>query len=969
MKKLIFSICLVLVASHSFADEWRLQPGRANDIAIGSNGKVWIVTNTPTGGGFTIQEWNGTEWSNVDGGAVRIAVDPIGNPWVINNANQIFKRENGRWVLMPGTATDISIGANGAVWIIGTGTTGGGNTIHFWNGTGWTLVGGGGTRIAVAPNGQPFVINNGKTIFERTTAGAWITKSGAGTDIGIGANGKIWVIGYSTGATDFDVFQWMGTDWSGVDGGGTVIAVDNQGYPWLINSSHEIYRRVFTPPSYRITPLTEPVSMSYYNTGRLAAVAINPSNNNHIIVAGETGGLFETTNAGAADRRWRHLTEFNHYSVSDVLIVILPSGSHEVWVTTNSSFEKTDNPQIWKRSVFGVWARAQTVRTTYVPFIYSKALRIIKAKTSNILFACGTFGFAVKPEDTDVWTIKSTASVGNIIAIESMENGNIVAATSAGVYFSNNQGDTWTRASASGFSLPTFNDPIAQRFILKADPLGKVIFTSSLTASLTQLYASTDNGVSWTRAASTFGRPYGGAGGFESVQPYYNTLTRQLELYISNRVNIYYGFSTGANLTEAVANLFSAGILTDYLDGWGFNAGHEDTRQAFILNQGLSAPKMIITSDGGFSSAAVTSTQRPETYAWTIDGTNSGLNALQVYNFTGTDKGFYFGTQDDGYGYNNNGLLNTWEPGGGREGFMVKKNGNGFYDNITLKGHATSLGKVINTGPSPGWFPVTDCSLPGTTDIWNAPVGDFSRPINYCKDVYIQDSLSSTSGNHVWKITYDKGCSWKTLAFGYFPSSAEHKNSGKAFFSCNDNMNPSLTATFLKDGKIVTGCLDNILTRKPSDGYWYYATMTNHRGIAVRRNEFLASPLFSVNSKNRNNLISVEERTGLLKNSTTTGNTWTEITSFTNTYTERGRYSLISDNGLYAIWNVEFSPFDPTVIVVGTVERGLFVSKDAGVSWVRINSEGIFMPTDFHWRSATEVIVTTYGAGLFKLLL
>ena len=55
--------------------------------------------------------------------AVRIAVASNGDPWVIDNARQIFELIGGTWQVHPGAALDIGAGG-GAVWVIGSSATG-----------------------------------------------------------------------------------------------------------------------------------------------------------------------------------------------------------------------------------------------------------------------------------------------------------------------------------------------------------------------------------------------------------------------------------------------------------------------------------------------------------------------------------------------------------------------------------------------------------------------------------------------------------------------------------------------------------------------------------------------------------------------------------------------------------------------------------------------------------------------------
>jgi ribosome biogenesis protein Nip4 len=176
--------------------QWQQTSGAANDIGIGANGAVWVIGTNRTPGGFGIWQRapRGNDWSAIDGGAVRIAVDPSGMPWVVNESGNIFRRTAAGWQQLPGAAKDIGIGANGAVWVIGTNAVPGGFGIWTWTGTTWTAIDGGGVRIAVDPTGAPWVVNNAGGIFRRV-GNQWQQTSGAANDIGIGANGTVVVIG------------------------------------------------------------------------------------------------------------------------------------------------------------------------------------------------------------------------------------------------------------------------------------------------------------------------------------------------------------------------------------------------------------------------------------------------------------------------------------------------------------------------------------------------------------------------------------------------------------------------------------------------------------------------------------------------------------------------------------------------------------------------------------------------------
>lgn len=67
-----------------------MRPGAATDISVGANGSVWVIGTKTVAGGHAIYRWNGTGWTAAAGGAVTIAVDPSGHPWVTNSSHQIY---------------------------------------------------------------------------------------------------------------------------------------------------------------------------------------------------------------------------------------------------------------------------------------------------------------------------------------------------------------------------------------------------------------------------------------------------------------------------------------------------------------------------------------------------------------------------------------------------------------------------------------------------------------------------------------------------------------------------------------------------------------------------------------------------------------------------------------------------------------------------------------------------------------
>ncbi len=165
---------------------------------------------------------------------------PFGSTYQQHLATFATNTASAHFRLLPGTATNISVGANGTAWVIGTTPINGNYGIYQWNGTAWTAVPGVAVTIAVGPNGDPWVINASHHIYHRVGT-TWIQAPGSATDISVGANGAVWVIGTIPTNGNYGIYQWNGTTWTAVPGVAVTIAVGPNGDPWVINASHHIY--------------------------------------------------------------------------------------------------------------------------------------------------------------------------------------------------------------------------------------------------------------------------------------------------------------------------------------------------------------------------------------------------------------------------------------------------------------------------------------------------------------------------------------------------------------------------------------------------------------------------------------------------------------------------------------------------------------------------------------------------------
>jgi hypothetical protein len=294
-------------AATAFAQSigWHQIGGSANDIGVGADGTVWIIgTDHPSPNDYGIYKLNNGGSTKAPGWAVRIAVGPQGDAWVINSTHNIFHWNNAKqnWDGNPGTGLDIGVGANGDVWLIGTD-----HAIWKWDPVAsWQKKTGSADRISVGPTGVPWVVNSGHQIFYSTNNGAgWTNVPGGALDIGVGSEGSVWIVG-----TDNSVWKWNGSSWSKADGSLTNIAVDNHGNPWGVNASKQIWT-ASNGAQFAALPAAGPKGSSYLVTGGNLSTGqyLVSDNKQFFLVQQSDGNLCTYKGSGPSDNHgglWCH---------------------------------------------------------------------------------------------------------------------------------------------------------------------------------------------------------------------------------------------------------------------------------------------------------------------------------------------------------------------------------------------------------------------------------------------------------------------------------------------------------------------------------------------------------------------------------------------------------------------------------------------------------------------------------------
>jgi hypothetical protein len=143
------------------------------------------------------------------------------------------------WDQLPGAATDISIGNDGSVWVLGTNPGPNGYLIYRWTGAGWAHEPGEAVRISVGAYGFPWIVDSHNRIYQ-LTGGGWVQEPGAATDISVNNAGQVMAVGTNPGPNGHNIYQWTGAGWQALSGEAVRIDVSTYGV-WIVDSQRRIY--------------------------------------------------------------------------------------------------------------------------------------------------------------------------------------------------------------------------------------------------------------------------------------------------------------------------------------------------------------------------------------------------------------------------------------------------------------------------------------------------------------------------------------------------------------------------------------------------------------------------------------------------------------------------------------------------------------------------------------------------------
>lgn len=215
------------------------------DLDIGSDGDVFAVSiDTSAGQDGTLLQWIHGDW--VPFGTrrgTRVAVDGRGRPWLINQAQEVWRFDGQTWIEIAGTtarAIDIGRTASGVdrIFIIRPSYL-----VAHWNGSSFVNFSGSGTEITVDNAGNPWIVNWLDEIWQYRSGSGWRYLAGStARDIDAGADGTVYMLQGGSGS-DGIIYRYNpgSDDWDYNGGYGVRITVAPTGSPAIVNSSRSVW--------------------------------------------------------------------------------------------------------------------------------------------------------------------------------------------------------------------------------------------------------------------------------------------------------------------------------------------------------------------------------------------------------------------------------------------------------------------------------------------------------------------------------------------------------------------------------------------------------------------------------------------------------------------------------------------------------------------------------------------------------
>lgn len=682
------------------------------------------------------------------------------------------------------------------------------------------------------------------------------------------------------------------------------------------------------------------------NGGRANTFAVHPTDVNKIYVTSESGGLFRSTNRGVT---WRHVDALPCFRTMSV--TYLPADPNIVLVTTTDDFRTTTGGGIWRSTDGGFnWALSSVTIPAGITTGRLSAYEISVAPDNGDIYVGSSYGVLKSTTQGASWTYQDVFGGGdrNLFSVVALGSNRVIAAGPAGIRRSDTGGTTWV-------SPATGAGGIGDLHALGRSPLSNM--QAFVVNGATNLFHTEDAGQNWTQVTSAPGGG-GGCGGITFARA--ANRSRRIGRRRIRRLDLFFGNRCGVSRLRVTRNSLTGAY--DYTSAWqNLNTDHGDTRDIAFDNAANATP-ILLGTDGGLHKTMDGGDN------WTFTGGGrSGYNALQITEVQGQliqDLGrfdLYFGTQDnDLWSSGTDGA--TWTKGMCCEGFFIE----------AQKKVATSADSKVTNVACAGCGNFISNPLFTSVGGWPNPAGDVAgNPMIIRGPQHIQGVNASGGFSSGLAVTNNLGGAWQQYAT--FPEGRRDiPKLGRVGRAARPRRSTVVYQAYRAAGWSPSGFEINHLMRVSkgplsATATVIYPAMSNFGGLGINPTMFAWYQVYAVDPGNYLHVIAPDVVNQRMMETRDGGENWTEIPGLTNLVTDGGR--LLFNVSIFPLVSaISFSPQNPNIVAAGTFEGGLYLSTDNGATWFRVlNSDGVTYTTGFAWKNAGDVVISTYGRGLWRL--
>lgn len=707
------------------------------------------------------------------------------------------------------------------------------------------------------------------------------------------------------------------------------------------------------------------------DAGRTHAVTVHPAKRDSIIISMQFGGLWRTFSGGSI---WYHVDGLPTTRSHDVQYG--PDGQ-TVIATRLWDLGTVNGGGIWvSRNGGETWSRPATglvpvdVRTPE----RTSAWGIAKDPDDRSTWYVGTdYGIAVSRDNAATWEhtrldssqpIVSNRMQDTVQAVTAMPGGQVLAMMRSGIWRSDDQGVTWRQVRADDFR---FSETVGWNKMDRFPSAPAVIILQTYE----KLFLYELDIERWTELTLDRGA---------SRSPFVRIARLNVPIF-------------GEYATVWIGRGVSAAFCTRKHPGdfrtveprhWSIvgraQGFHDDTGDLGL--DGDFQPRLLGTDGGVFEPLELDSIGNVSTWQRAAKP-GSGMNSYQITDLGGTNvrsdgktqTTLYFSTQDNAVWASTDGG-ETWPRNDCCEGFHIE-----VPHTATAGEKVTVAYGKIGAGPSNSMFAgagfvdqraVPDVDEAGTTlQGWSQAF--YLKPDHWLRfRVPPRVDGRPPEPNEI-RVSVDNGSRWRlrytTTLSGAGPFQRTSTNypspANRAYwpvFTGEPNGIDSrgkigLVGLFGPTANTVTTLGDSNIIRLPDDG-----------SLGLRATEFDWQAVFAVDPRDWLFMIAPDIRNQRMMITRSAGLLWQENPQLTSLVLESGNLIMYKAPYHMQVTHIGFDPYDANRILVGTRDAGIMQSTDRGETWSKIlASERALYVTGFFFLPNSDVIVSTYGRGLFRI--